>query len=268
MSKLCVVMPTYNEAKNLPRLTAQIEQALHGRSFQLIVVDDSSPDDTARVAEKLNELYGNIVVRSRVEKSGLGSAIQEGLRAALAMEDVERIVTLDADLSHSPHEIPRLLRAGQQADIVQGSRYVRDGRVVGWGIGRRLVSCVANIICRMLLRTSVHDCTGNFRVYSRKCAEAIVSSAGQKGFEWVVEALFIARKHRLAVKEVPITFVNRKEGRTKLKALEIVNWASFAAKSLFASKPFSSAPFQSSRAIHRSSAFTVVVTAPAASTTK
>jgi dolichol-phosphate mannosyltransferase len=69
-----------------------------------------------------------------------------------------------------------------------------DGKVVGWGVGRRLVSCVANIICRMLLRTSVHDCTGNFRVYSRKCAEAIVSSAGQNGFEWVVEALFVARR--------------------------------------------------------------------------
>ena len=106
MSKLCVVVPTYNEAKNLPRLTAQIEKALHGRSFQLIVVDDSSPDDTARVAEKLNELYGNIVVRSRVEKSGLGSAIQEGLRAALAMEDAER--TLERFVQ--PGE---LLRAGQ-----------------------------------------------------------------------------------------------------------------------------------------------------------
>jgi dolichol-phosphate mannosyltransferase len=94
MSKLCVVVPTYNEAKNLPKLTAQIEKALQGWSFQLIVVDDSSPDDTARLAEKLNGFFGNIVVRSRVEKSGLGSAIQEGLGAAFAMEDVERIVTL------------------------------------------------------------------------------------------------------------------------------------------------------------------------------
>lgn len=268
MSRLCVVVPTYNEAGNLPELTAQIEEALRDRSFQLIVVDDSSPDGTARVAEQLNELYGNIVVRSRVKKSGLGSAIQDGLRAALATGDVESVVTLDADLSHDPREIPKLLRASRMADFVQGSRYVGEGRAVGWGIRRRVVSRVANLICRMLLRTSVHDCTGNFRVYSRKCAEAVVNSAGQTGFEWVVEALFIARKHRLTVREVPITFVKRKQGKTKLKGLEIVNWIFFTGKSLFSFKPFFNVPVQSSRAISRSSALTVAVTAPAASTTK
>jgi dolichol-phosphate mannosyltransferase len=268
MSKLCVVVPTYNEAGNLPELTALIEEALHARSFQLIIVDDSSPDGTARVAEQLNRLYGNIVVRSRVKRSGLGSAIQDGLRAALARRDVERVVTLDADLSHDPREIPKLLRASRTADFVQGSRYMQEGRVVGWGIGRRVVSCVANLICRMLLRTSVQDCTGNFRVYSRKCVEAIVNSAGQRGFEWVVEALFIARKHQLTVREVPITFVERKQGKTKLNGVDIVSWAFFTGKSLFSFKPFFNVPVQSSRAISKSSALTVALTAPSASTTK
>ena len=268
MSKLCVVVPTYNEAGNLPELTAQIEEALRGQSFQLIVVDDSSPDGTARVAEQLNELYGNIVVRSRVRKSGLGSAIQDGLRAALATRDMESVVTLDADLSHDPREIPKLLRARYVADFVQGSRYVREGRTVGWSFGRRVVSCVANLVCRMLLRTSVRDCTGNFRAYSRRCVEAVVNSAGQTGFDWVVEALFIARKHRFTVKEVPITFVERKEGKTKLKGREIVNWAFFTGKSLFSFKPFFSVPIHSRHTISRSSALTLAATAPSASTTK
>ncbi len=268
MSKLCVVVPTYNEAENLPRLVGQIEETLRGLSFKLIVVDDSSPDGTARVAEQLNAVHGNILVKSRRAKSGLGSAIQAGLRAALEMEDVESVLTLDADLSHDPGEIPKLLRASQQADLVQGSRYVEDGRAVGWSFRRRLVSCVANLVCRMLLRMSVHDCTGNFRVYSRKCAEAIVSSAVERGFEWVVEALFIAKKHQLVVKEVPIAFVNRKDGETKLKGKDIVNWAFFTGKSLFSLRPFSSMPVQVNSTICKSSALSVTLTAPPASTTK
>lgn len=158
LSRLCVVVPTYNEAENLPRLVGQIEETLRGLSFELIVVDDSSPDGTARVAEHLNAVHGNILVKSRRAKSGLGSAIQAGLRAALEMDDVENILTLDADLSHDPGEIPRLLRASEQADLVQGSRYVEDGRIVGWSFMRSLVSCVANLFCRMLLRMSMHDC--------------------------------------------------------------------------------------------------------------
>jgi dolichol-phosphate mannosyltransferase len=268
MSKLCVVVPTFNEAGNLPELVAQIEEALHDQSFQLIIVDDSSPDGTARVAEELNESYRNIVVRSRVKKSGLGSAIRDGLRAALCMKDVESIVTLDADLSHNPSEIPKLLLANRNVDLVQGSRYAGDGRAVGWGFKRRMVSFFANFICRILLRTSVHDCTGNFRVYSRKCAEAIVNFAGQRGFEWVVEALFIARKHRFVVREVPITFVERKKGNTKLKGVDIVNWALFAGKSLFSLNPLFNMPLQSSRTISKKSALTVTLTAPATSTTK
>lgn len=238
MSKLCVVVPTYNEAGNLPEFTARIEKALRNWSFRLIIVDDSSPDATARVAEELNEKFGNIVVNSRVKKSGLGSAIQDGLRAALSMEDVEHIVTLDADLSHDPSEIPKLLRASRNVDLVQGSRYVGDGRVVGWNIRRRVVSRVANLMCRMLFGTSIHDCTGNFRVYSRRCAEEIVNCGAQKGFEWVIEALFIAKRHRLAIREVPITFVDRRAGETKLKGIDIMNWAFFTGKSLFSLKPF------------------------------
>ena len=257
MSKVCVVVPTYNEAKNLPELAAQIEKVLKNRDFSLVVVDDNSPDNTAKIAQKLNDVYRNITVKTRTEKSGLGSAIIEGLKTALAMKDVEKIVTLDADLSHNPVEIPKLLYAAQKTDIVQGSRYIEDGLVVGWGLKRRLISFGANLICKMLSRASVHDCTGNFRVYSRRCAETIVNTTESKGFEWVVEAMFLARKHGFEVKEVPITFTERKEGKTKLKALEVLSWAIFAAKNLLSSQPlrlntpFSQAVLSKSRQLSR-----------------
>lgn len=268
MSKLCVVIPTYNEAENLPRLTAQIENVLRNRNFSLIVVDDNSPDNTGAIAEELNHVYRNIIVKSRTRKSGLGSAIIEGLKTALAMEEVQRIVTLDGDLSHDPCEIPRLLCAAQQTDFVQGSRYVQEGLVMGWGLKRRLISCAANLICKLLLRTPIRDCTGNFRVYSRKCAQTIVNSAESRGFEWVIEAMLVAKKHGFKVKEVPITFMDRKEGRTKLRVLEVARWALFATKSFFSLKSLTlKAPAQSSTAIHRSSTFTVTETPPITSTT-
>lgn len=269
MSKVCVVIPTYNEAKNLPELTARIEKALQNQDFKVVVIDDNSPDNTAGVAQNLNRVYRNITVRSRKEKCGLGSAIIEGLKTALAMKDVEKIVTLDADLSHNPVEIPRLLYAAQKIDLVQGSRYVEDGLVIGWGLKRRLVSCVANLICKTMLRTRVHDCTGNFRVYSRKCAETLVNSTNSRGFEWVIEAMAIAAHNGFSLKEVPITFIDRRIGRTKLSAKEIFKWTKFVLNSFF--RPNNQRPIfsvASKTAIHRLSAFSKTSTSPTTSTTR
>jgi dolichol-phosphate mannosyltransferase len=263
-----VVVPTYNEAENLPRLIAQIERALHARSFCIIVVDDSSPDNTAEVAERLNDSYGNIVVRTREGKDGLGSALLDGLKTALNMEDVESIVTLDGDLSHNPKEIPKLLSVAETTELVQGSRYVKRGAVLGWSLKRRLISFVANSLCKLVLRTHIHDCTGNFRIYSRRCAEMIVNSTDSGGFEWVVEAMLVAVKRGFRVKEVPITFTDRKNGRTKLKIREVAGWGLFALKNLLAPKPtFLDAGYQPTWVIHRSSILTTAVTLPIASTT-
>ena len=233
MSKLCIVVPTYNEAENIPKLIMEIEKVLWTRDFMLVVVDDNSPDKTAQIADKLHKVYGNIVVLRRSKKFGLGSALTEGLRFALAMDDVERIVTLDGDLSHSPNEIPRLLCAAEKADLVQGSRYVESGNINGWVLSRRLLSRVANLVCRLFFRTFIHEHTGNFRVYSRKCAEAVVKYTSCKGFEWVVEAMFVARKYGFTVKEVPISFSDRHNGKTKLKALDVASWAIFVARNVF-----------------------------------
>jgi dolichol-phosphate mannosyltransferase len=231
MSKLCVVVPTYNEAKNLSRLVTGIERVLQAPNFTLVIVDDDSPDETAKVADELNRVYGNIIVRCRKEASGLGSAIVEGLRTGLAISDVERIVTLDADLSHSPSDIPILLRADPKADLVQGSRYVKNGRVGCWSAVRRLVSYVANTVCRLLFDASIHDYTGNFRVYSRECATAVVDCTSCRGFEWPVEAIFVAARRGFRVEEVPISFDERADGRTKLRAKDVAGWLLFAWRS-------------------------------------
>ena len=268
MSTICVVIPTYNEAQNLPGLTAQIERALRSSDFEMLVIDDNSPDRTARIAERLNKIYGNITVRVQAKKSGLGVALLAGLKAALSKKEVQRIVTLDADFSHDPNDIPRLLRAAEAADLVQGSRYVRNGAVVNWGFKRRLISCIANLICNLLIKTSTRDCTGNFRVYSRECAEAIVHSAKSRGFEWVVEAMMIAKQNGFRVKEVPITFADRKEGKTKLKSSQVFNWGVFAVRNLIPHKfLIHSAVGHSSFASQRSSTLATTETPPITSTT-
>jgi dolichol-phosphate mannosyltransferase len=268
MSKVCVVVPTYNEAENLSKLVTKIERVLHALNFTLVIVDDDSPDETAKVAQKLSNVYGNIIVRCRKGESGLGSAVVEGLRAGLAMSDVERIVTLDADLSHSPSDIPIMLHAGQRADLVQGSRYVRNGSVGCWSLVRRLTSHVANVICRLLFGASIHDYTGNFRVYSRECAEAVVDCTRCRGFDWPVETISVATRRGFKVKEVPISFRERADGETKLKAKDVVDWLVFAWRSFFSFMKTSVAvTHHSNWAIHRSSTFNVTETEPITSTT-
>ncbi len=277
MSKLCIVVPTYNEARNLPRLVSMIEDALRAVDFILLVVDDNSADGTARVAEELNSAYGNIVVLRRAGKLGLGSAVVDGLRFALEVAGAERIVTMDADLSHSPGEIPRLLSAARKADLVQGSRYVESGCTDDWSPFRRLVSRVANLACRLLLGANVRDCTGNFRVYSKECAGAVVSSTRRRGFDWVVEAMFLASRCGVTIKEVPISFGARGNGKTKLSVLDLARWASFLTRTVFSKpsplvstglRPSLAARYYSDFVIHKSSTFTVTSAAvPATSIT-
>lgn len=205
-----IVVPTYNERQNLPRLVAAIAQDVPW-PYEIIVVDDSSPDGTADLARDLAKTHP-VRLLSRPAKSGLGSAYRDGF--ALAEGDV--IFEMDADLSHDPRHIPALVQAVLEgADISIGSRYVDGGRVVGWSTYRKLVSGVGNLLARISLTVGVRDVTSGFRCYSRAAA-GVVQEAKSDGYAFQVEALHLAKGRGLRLAEVPITFENRTVGKSKL----------------------------------------------------
>ena len=230
MSKICVVIPTYNEAENLPKLVWALEEELQKEDFKIIVADDNSPDGTAEIAKKLNERYGNIIIHRRPSKLGIGSAIRVGLKIALSFPDCEHVVTMDADLSHNPKDVRRLLRAAENADLVQGSRYLKGGGVIGWSSFRSAVSYAANLFCRYLFKTQLHEHTSNFRVYSRRCGETITASLHCEHYEWFIGSILIAKNHAYRIKEVPIIFINRIHGSSKLKITDVLKWATYIGK--------------------------------------
>lgn len=230
MSKICIVVPTYNEEENLSKLVGALEEELKERDFKIVVVDDNSPDGTAEGAEKLNQHYRNIIIHQRPSKLGIGSALRDGLKIALSFPDCEYIVTMDADLSHNPKDVPRLLSEAEDVDLVQGSRYMKGGGVFGWSSSRTTVSYAANLLCRLLFRTKLHEHTSNFRVYSRRCSETIVANLHCEHYDWFIGSILLTKDHTYRIKEIPITFTNRIHGKSKLKITDILKWATYISK--------------------------------------
>lgn len=206
-----IVVPTYNERQNLPRLVAAIQANVRG-PYEIVIVDDSSPDGTADLARDLAREHPVVLV-SRPAKSGLGSAYRDGFKAARG----ELIFEMDADLSHDPRFVPALIEAVEVggADIAVGSRYVRGGRVMGWSAYRKLVSGVGNMLARLILRPGARDVTSGYRCYTRAAAE-LVQLVESDGYAFQVEALYLARLQGMRIVEVPITFENRIVGKSKL----------------------------------------------------
>jgi dolichol-phosphate mannosyltransferase len=205
-----IVIPTYDERQNLTRLVSAIAENLDG-PYEIVVVDDASPDGTADLARDLAKRYPLILI-SRPAKGGLGSAYREGFAAARG----ELVFEMDADLSHDPRHVRELVaavRAG--ADIAVGSRYVEGGRVVGWNAYRRIVSGIGNGLARLALGLRVRDVTSGYRCYTREAAQ-LVQLAKSDGYGFQVEALYLAKRHGMRIAEVPITFENRTVGKSKL----------------------------------------------------
>ena len=233
MTKLGIVLPTYNEAGNLPPLVERLEGLTLPVDFHLFVVDDNSPDGTSKVAQELAARYGNISVITRAGKLGLGSALRDGIRAALD-EGCEYILTMDSDLSHDPKDVPRLMEATSRngVDFVQASRYIQGGRVVGWGWRSRFKSRLANMLCRWLLGCPMESTT-NFRVYNREIAELVVRESKGNDFEFQPECILIAKQHGYRILEVPIVFTGRVEGKSKLGMAQNIRWALFFVSAFF-----------------------------------
>jgi dolichol-phosphate mannosyltransferase len=210
-----VIVPTYNERENVSPLVSALLALDEG--LRVIVVDDQSPDGTGQAAEALAAPSGGRVsVLRRRGARGLGRSYVDGMRAALA-SDATHICQMDADFSHDPSELPRLLAASAQADLVIGSRYIRGGTLRNWPAHRVLLSTMANWYVRSITRLPVHDCTSGFRCWSRELlARLPLDRIVSDGYAFQVEMTWEARSAGGQILEVPITFVERRQGRSKL----------------------------------------------------
>lgn len=215
-----VVIPTYNEAENIQALVRQLQE-LKSNVSRIFIVDDGSKDGTGQTVQSLNESYGNIILIQRGAKLGFGSAIRDGLGAALKDPNVDRILQMDADLSHRPDYLASMFAV--DADIVIGSRYVEGGGTEGWGYSRRIASRAACWLANVFLGLPANDSTAGFKLYSRRASKMIVEESKENlsmgAFE--IETIYLAKKHSLTVREVPITFINRERGKSKAGFQEI-----------------------------------------------
>ncbi|MBI4704327.1 MAG: polyprenol monophosphomannose synthase [Deltaproteobacteria bacterium] len=213
--KILVLTPTYEERENLRPFVAALWRTLP--AADLLVIDDGSPDGTGALADELAAADARIGVRHRPRKLGLGTAYREGFLHALA-EGYDLIFQMDADRSHDPRHLPAMLRAvAHGADVVLGSRAVAGGGVVGWGLGRHVLSRGGSLYARTILGLPLRDLTTGYRAFTRRALEIIdVGSLGSNGYAFQIETAYRAWQRGLHVIEVPIVFVDRRAGRSKL----------------------------------------------------
>jgi dolichol-phosphate mannosyltransferase len=214
-SRVIIVMPTYNERQNLEIMTGRIRESTP--DVDVLVVDDNSPDGTGDLADKIAEGDSHVQVMHRTEKAGLGRAYIAGFTWALD-QGYDAVVEMDADGSHRPEDLPKLLSAyADGADAVIGSRYVPGGTVVNWPKSREFLSRGANIYNRIMLGTSVRDATGGFRVYRAQTLRTIgLDNIESAGYCFQIDMTLRVLQSGLKIVEVPITFVERERGSSKM----------------------------------------------------
>jgi dolichol-phosphate mannosyltransferase len=228
LGRVVMVIPTYNEALNLEWIVGRLRAAQP--SVDVMIVDDSSPDGTGDIADRLAAADDQIQVVHRTEKAGLGAAYVHGFTIALS-QGYDVIGEMDADGSHQPEQLYRLLNGLVDADLVIGSRYVKGGSVVNWPLFRRLLSAFGNLYVRLLLGIRVHDSTAGFRLFRRATLEKIdVTTVTVSGYVFQTEMAWRALQARLRVHEVPIEFIERERGDSKMsqavaiESLQRITW--------------------------------------------
>jgi dolichol-phosphate mannosyltransferase len=221
--KTLIVIPTYNERENIGDLAEKIT-ALNAK-FQVLIIDDNSPDGTASIVQDLERKSDRIRLQSRPSKQGLGSAYREGFRFAIR-HGFEHIVTMDADFSHDPCLLQSLVTTSLQQDVVLGSRYTRGGRIENWPWFRRQLSHTANWLARWALGRDIHDWTSGYRCYRRHVLEKLpFEEIRSDGYSFLVEILAACQRLGFRIAEVPITFSDRRYGKSKLSRREIYKGA-------------------------------------------
>jgi len=224
MQKIAIVIPTYNEKENINELILRIFNQKIENLF-IIFVDDNSPDNTAQIINTAKQKYSEILLIQRPKKTGLGSAYIEGFKKALSI-NADYIFEMDADLSHAPEDIPRLLLACQKgADLAIGSRRINGGKIIGWNCKRHLFSHGAMFFSRLFLRLKTKDVTSGFRCYRASTLKNInLDEINSNGYAFQEEMLFRVQKNKNNIVEIPVIFEDRKKGRSKLSSKDILEF--------------------------------------------
>jgi dolichol-phosphate mannosyltransferase len=214
MARSLVVIPTYNEKDNVEKIVTTVLEV--EPSLEILIVDDNSPDGTGRIADEMAQRDSRISVLHRKEKTGLGSAYIAGFKHALERE-YDHIFEMDADFSHDPKYLPDFLEKIEEFDIVLGSRYIKGVNVVNWPMSRLLLSYFANVYARLVTGLPVRDATGGFKCFRRKVLQNIDLDAVQSdGYSFQIEMTFKAWKKGFQICEIPIVFVDRLAGTSKM----------------------------------------------------
>jgi dolichol-phosphate mannosyltransferase len=212
--KILIIIPTYNELENLPKLLPEVLSKDNG--IDVLIVDDNSPDGTASYIENEQKNSDRIHLLKRSSKQGLGTAYIAGFKFAL-QHGYQVIFEMDADFSHDPNEIPRFLDEIKNADVVLGSRYKNGVNVVNWPMRRLLLSWFANIYTRVITGMPLHDATGGFKCFNREVLQAIdLNRVKSNGYAFQIEMNFKAWKKGFSIKEIPIIFIDRVKGSSKM----------------------------------------------------
>ena len=212
---LCVCLPTYNERENVAAMVAALGD-VRGEKGIVLVIDDNSPDGTGELADRLAAEHEWVHVLHRPRKEGLGPAYLDGFRRALEL-GADLVVEMDCDFSHDPVDVPRLASAAESTDLVLGSRYVGGGGTRNWGLLRRLISRGGSLYAQLLLGVPVRDLTGGFKCYRRRVLETIeLDAIRSRGYAFQIETTYRALRKGFRVVEVPITFVDREVGGSKM----------------------------------------------------
>lgn len=225
-SEIGVILPTYCEAPSIERLIHEIEGL--NLDISILVIDDSSPDGTANTVRKLQKKYDNILLFVRPKKLGLGTAITDGFRIFMSLQTPPKcIITMDADYSHNPKDIPRLVSSLKgRCDLVIGSRYCKGGSTLNWSIVRLTISKIANLIASFIVGGKISDYTSGLRCYSINLIRSIIGELHSQTYEIQIETIRQAHIRNFRIIEIPIVFANRKKGKSKLTFNEMKEFVS------------------------------------------
>ncbi|MBU0580428.1 MAG: polyprenol monophosphomannose synthase [Candidatus Margulisbacteria bacterium] len=224
--KALVIVPTYNEADNIKQLIEKILSLK--KEVEIIVVDDNSPDGTGKIVDDLKN-NERVHLLKREGKLGLGSAYMAGFRYGFN-NNFEYMITMDADFSHPPEKIPELINKMDSVDVCVGSRYVKGGIIKNWGPLRRAISRGANLLAQVLLSSRIHDNTTGFRCYKADVVNEILNANVQSsGYSFLVEIAYLLQRKKYKIGEIPLVFIDRRYGSSKISRKEIIQ----SAKMLF-----------------------------------